>query len=194
MLLEYEDSLDTTRSTELSTVQVIVLPFWVNRGVAPFSTHMEIRVLRKTYEALESLAVSPSNCTVANRSRSWTKTGAYSFICTAPARGKSHMGERRGGFGHSQSIHCIWAQISLLSIVHWSSRIRHKHTIFCVSGAFTKKKKKRSCRLWACIFSRQVPRYFAGTICLSWGFVKYFFLKLGAPGFRSRGSPVHLFG
>ena len=27
-----------------------------------------------------------------NRSRSWTKTCAYSFICTAPGRGKSLMG------------------------------------------------------------------------------------------------------
>ena len=28
--------------------------------------------------------VSSNNCTVTNRSRSWTKTCAYSFICTAP--------------------------------------------------------------------------------------------------------------
>ena len=34
---------------------------------------------------------SSSNCTVANRSRSWTKSCAYSFICTVPGRGKSHM-------------------------------------------------------------------------------------------------------
>ena len=30
---------------------------------------------------------------------------------------------------------------------------------------------------WACIFSRQVPRYFADTICLSWGFLRWLFLK-----------------
>ena len=28
--------------------------------------------------------VSSSNCTVTNRSRSWTKTCAYSFVCTSP--------------------------------------------------------------------------------------------------------------
>ena len=35
--------------------------------------------------------VSWSNCTVSNRSRSWTKTCACSFICTAPGRCKSLM-------------------------------------------------------------------------------------------------------
>ena len=35
--------------------------------------------------------VSSSNCTVANRSRSRTQTGVYSFICTAPGPGESHM-------------------------------------------------------------------------------------------------------
>ena len=56
MLLEYDDSLDTTRSTELSIVQVIVFPYLVNRRVAPFSTYMNVRVLSKAYEAIESLA------------------------------------------------------------------------------------------------------------------------------------------
>ena len=56
MLLEYDDSIDTTRSTELSTVQVIVFPFWANCGVSPFSTHMNIGVSRKVYEAIELLA------------------------------------------------------------------------------------------------------------------------------------------
>ena len=55
-MLEDDDSLDTTRSTELSTVQVIVFPFWVNREVSPFSTHVNIRVLSKADEAIESLA------------------------------------------------------------------------------------------------------------------------------------------
>ena len=56
MLLEYDESLDTTRSTELYISQIIVFPFWVNRGVSPFSTHMNIRVLSKAYEAIKSLA------------------------------------------------------------------------------------------------------------------------------------------
>ena len=56
MLLEYDDNLDTTRSTEFSIVQVVVFPFWVNRRVPPFSTHLNIRVLSKADEAIESLA------------------------------------------------------------------------------------------------------------------------------------------
>ena len=56
MLLEYDDSLDTTRSTVLSIVHVIVFPFWANCAVSPFSTHMNIRVLSKAYQAIESLA------------------------------------------------------------------------------------------------------------------------------------------
>ena len=56
MLLGYDDSVDTTRSTELSIIQVFVFPFWANRGVSPFSTHMNIRVLSKAYAAIESLA------------------------------------------------------------------------------------------------------------------------------------------
>ena len=94
MLLEYDDNLDTTRSTQLSIVQAIVFPFWVNRTVSPFSTHMNIPVLSKACEAIESLAFFFffEYCTVTNRSRSRTETGAYSFICTAPGRGKSHMG------------------------------------------------------------------------------------------------------
>ena len=54
--LEYDDSLDTTRGTELSIIQVIDFSFMVNRRVSPFSTHMNIRVLSKAYEAIESLA------------------------------------------------------------------------------------------------------------------------------------------
>ena len=61
-------------------------------------------------------------CTDANRSRSWTKTGAHSFICTVSGRSKSHM-----GFGP-------------LNLVHWSSRIHNKQTIFCVSGAWRRKR------------------------------------------------------
>ena len=51
-----DDSLDTTRSTELSIVQVIVFPFLVNRRVSPFSTHLNITVLSEAHEAIESLA------------------------------------------------------------------------------------------------------------------------------------------
>ena len=56
-MLEDDDNPGTTRGTKLSIVQVIVFPFWVNRGVSPFfSTHMNIRVLSKAYQAIELLA------------------------------------------------------------------------------------------------------------------------------------------
>ena len=53
MLLEYDDNLDTTRSIELSIVQVIDFPFLVNCG---FSTHLNFVVLSKADEAIEPLA------------------------------------------------------------------------------------------------------------------------------------------
>ena len=42
--------------TELSTVQVIVFPFLVNRGGSTFSTHINIRGMSKAGEAIELLA------------------------------------------------------------------------------------------------------------------------------------------
>ena len=56
LLLEYDDSLDTTRRTELSLVQVIDLQIVVNYGVSRFSTHMNIRVSSKADEAVGSRA------------------------------------------------------------------------------------------------------------------------------------------
>ena len=56
LLLEYDDSLVTTISTELSIIQAIVFPFWVKCGVSALSTHMNIRVLSKADKAIESLA------------------------------------------------------------------------------------------------------------------------------------------
>ena len=83
MLLEYDDSLDTTRSTELSTVQVNVFSnlgqLW---SFAVFHSH-EYPRFEQSWWSNRIAGVLSSNCTVANRSRSWTKTGAYSFICTA---------------------------------------------------------------------------------------------------------------
>ena len=56
LLLKYDDSLDTTRGTELSIIQVIVFPFGVNREFHRFSTRMNIRVLSKGYQTIELLA------------------------------------------------------------------------------------------------------------------------------------------
>ena len=36
LLLEDDDNPGTIRGTKLSIIQVIVFPFWVNRGVSPF--------------------------------------------------------------------------------------------------------------------------------------------------------------
>ena len=118
--------------------------------------------------------VSSSNCTVTNRSRSWTKTCAYSFLCTAPDRGKSLM-----VFWTSQSIHFIWDYISLAQ--HCALKLPNPqltYDLLCLWRLH--KRMKRSClRLWACISSRQILRYFSCTICLSWGFLEWLFLKTG---------------
>ena len=101
MLLECDDNLDTTRSTELSIIQVIDFPFWVNCGVSPFSTRMNIRVLSKADGAMESPAFYRVIALLTDRDHE-QKTCACSFICAVTGRGKSHV-----GFGRSQSIHCI---------------------------------------------------------------------------------------
>ena len=92
LLLGQNDSLDTTRGTKLSIVQVIDFPFFANCGVSPFSTRMNIRVLSKADEAIESLAFHRVIALLRTDQRSWTKTCAYSFICTVQSRGKSLMG------------------------------------------------------------------------------------------------------
>ena len=92
-----DDSLDTTRSTELSTVQVTVFPFWANCGVSPFSTQMNIRVLSKVNEAVEPLAfhlVIALSRTDRDRGQ---KTRAYSFYLHCP----SHSQYRHRVFGPS---------------------------------------------------------------------------------------------
>ena len=133
MLLEYDDNLDTTRGTELSIVQVFVFPFLASCWVSPFSTQMNIRVLSKAYEAIESLAFHREIAllrTDGDHEQKLVLTLLFALSQVAVSRMWS--------VGPSQSIHCIWAHFSLLNIVHGSSRIHNKHTIFCVSGAFTR--------------------------------------------------------
>ena len=93
---------------------------------------------------------------------------------------------RRRGSGSPQSIHFIWAWILLAQHVPWSSRINHTHTLFCAfrdlhQCLYFHKRIKRSFVLGLELMhlSRQVPRYFAVTICLSWGFSRWPFLKTG---------------
>ena len=123
--------------------------------------------------------VLSSNCTVTNRSRSWTKTCAYSFICTAPVCGKSLMG--------CWTFSKYPLRISLLSVVHWSSRIHNKHTIFCVSGACTRTKFNVRLELayfltkfHTTLLVQSACREVSSSGCSS---------KTGAQGFRSWGSP-----
>ena len=92
MLLEYDDSLDTTRSTELSTVQVSVFPIWANCGVSPFSTHMNTRALSKVDETIELLAfyrVIALLRTDRDHEQKLVRTRLFALL---PGRGKSRMG------------------------------------------------------------------------------------------------------
>ena len=69
-MLEYDDNLDTTRGTKLSTVQVFVFPFCVICGVSPFFYSYEHPRSAQSFPSDRTAGVSSSNCTVTNRSRS----------------------------------------------------------------------------------------------------------------------------
>ena len=76
------------------------------------------KLMSKAYEAIGSLAFHRANCTVANRSRSWTKTCAHASICTASwSRYVAH-----GVLDLLKVSSCIWGQFPFLSIVHWKKR------------------------------------------------------------------------
>ena len=185
MLLEYDDSLDTTRSTELPIVQVIVFPIWANCGVSSFSTHMNILVLSKADEARELLAfhrVTALLRTDRDHEQKLVLTRSSALLPIAASRLRC--------FGPCQSIHCVWPPFSLLSIVHWSSRVHNEHTIFCVSGAFTGE--------WDVVFCSALTLHIfsLNSTLLCWSnllvvrfFLRCFFSILHAQGFRSWGSP-----
>ena len=102
MLLEYDDSLHATRSSELSIAQMIVFPFWANCGVSPFSTLMNIRVLSKADEAIESMAfyrVIALLRTDRDHEQKLVPTRLFALLRVAVSR--------LWVFGPSQSIHCI---------------------------------------------------------------------------------------
>ena len=57
LLLENDDNPGTTRGTKLSIIQVIVFPFfWSIVEFRRFSTHVNIRVLSKAFQAIQLLA------------------------------------------------------------------------------------------------------------------------------------------
>ena len=95
-MLEYDDSLDTTRSTELSIAHVTVFPLLVNRRVSPFSTHMNIRVFSKAYEAIESLVFYRVSALL-RTDRDYEQKMVLHPVAVSRLR----------SFGPSQSIHCV---------------------------------------------------------------------------------------
>ena len=66
----------------MSIIQAIDNPFWVNRGVSPISTHMNIRVLSKTDKAIEPLAFHRGITLLRTDRDHEQKTCASSIICT----------------------------------------------------------------------------------------------------------------
>ena len=127
-----DDSLDTTRSTELSIAQGFVFQFSAHCGVSPFSTHMNIRVLSKADEAIESLAfhrVIALLRTDRDHEQKLALTRLFALLPVAVSR---------LCFLDLLKVTIVSELKSpLLRMVHWSSRIHDNHTIFCVSGAFT---------------------------------------------------------
>ena len=102
MLLEYDDSLGTTRSMELSIVQLIVFPpILANCGVSSFSTHMNIRVLSKVYEAIEPQAFRVIALLRTDRNHEQNSCLLVYLHCPRSRQVAC------GVFGPSQSIHCI---------------------------------------------------------------------------------------
>ena len=187
MLLEYDDSLDATRRSDLSIVQVIVFPFWSNCAVSPFSTHMNIRALSKVYVAKESLAfhrVIALLLTDRNHEQKLVLTRSFAL---SPDRGKSHM-----GFWTFSNYPLYLSSILLSSALCTEAPESTKKTndLPCL-WRLHKRINRSLLRLWACIFSCQIPRNFAGTTCLSWGFLRWLFLKTGRA--RISLTKFHLF-
>ena len=85
------------------------------------------------YQATESLAFHRVIALLRTGRDPDQKTCAFSSICTAPSRGKSHV-----VFLDLKVSTVSELNSPLLSVVHWSSRIQNKHTIFRVSDTFTR--------------------------------------------------------
>ena len=102
MLLEYDDSFDARRSTELSIIQVIDFSFWVNCGVSPCSTHMYIRALSKVYEGIEPLSFYRVIALLRTDGDHELKLALTRLFALSPV-----AVSRIWCFGPSQSIHCI---------------------------------------------------------------------------------------
>ena len=172
LLLGFDDSLETTRGSELSTAQVIDFLFCVNRRVSSCSTHMQIHVFEQSLWSKRTAGVSSSSCTVASRSRSWTKTCAYSLICTVPGRDKSHMvlwTFPKYPLHLSSNSPC---SALCIEAPEYTINIRAS-----VSLALSQRIKRSLMFAFSLHIFSPNPRHFAGTICLSWGFLRWLFLR-----------------
>ena len=130
LLLENDDNPGTTRGTKLSIVQVIVFTFLVNRACHRFFHSCEHPCSEQSLPSDRTAGVSSSNCRVTSRSRSWTKSCASSFVCTSPFAVTTVVGVLDlHKVSISSELESFFAQRE-----HWSSRINHKHTLFCVLG------------------------------------------------------------
>ena len=113
------------------------------------------------YQATESLAFHRVIALLRTGRDPDQKTCAFSSICTAPSRGKSHV-----VFLDLKVSTVSELNSPLLSVVHWSSRIQ-KETYNLPCLWHLHKRMERSClRPWDYIFSRQIPRYISKKIFL----------------------------
>ena len=161
MLLEYDDNIDATRSTELSIVQVLDYPFQAICGVSPFSTHIslafhrEIALLRTDRDHEQKLVFTRLFALPLSRGKS--QKGFWTFSKNPLYLSSIHLAQ-----------HCALK----------FPNTQYTYDLLCLWRLH--RRIKRSClRLWACIFSRQITRYFAGTTCLSWSCLKWLFLNIG---------------
>ena len=96
---------------------------------------MNIRVLSKADEAIESLTFHRVIALLRTDQDHEQKLVLTRLICTARGRGKSHMGSL-----DLVKVSIVSELFSPLLLCVEAPESKNKHTIFCVSGAFTKEK------------------------------------------------------
>ena len=170
--------IGTTRGTKFSIIQVIVFPFLVNRGVSPFSIHMNIRVLSMAYEAIELQAVSSSIALLRTDRDHEQKNLCFLVYLHISSRGQY----RSRVFGPSQSIPSDLSSKPPCSACALKlPNPQQTYDLLCFWRLFLHRRIKRSFifSFKLVYFSSQIPRCFAGTSFLSGGFLKCSFLKTG---------------
>ena len=140
------------------------------------------------YQATESLAFHRVIALLRTSRDPDQKTCAFSSICTAPSRGKSHV-----VFLDLKVSTVSELNSPLLSVVHWSSRIQNKHTIFRVSGTFTREWNVVVFGLEITYFLAKFHATFLKKSSCSEVSLGGWSTKSSGHGFRSRGSPFFFF-